>query len=238
MIPADPHGAIGTERFRRTLAWHIARRPGGLVALAIQYGHMRTAVSSGYAARSRDGIHDLLDIETARATADTLATLHEALAAGTGVSGPAARRAIHAAAQAPTFVGSIRSTRQAKAILRNPSLAVYNNPNAFLMCVYNRDKALCHRVGTRDTPTLDRCVSTCANIARTDHHAAQLGAQAENLEKQAASKMIPGPLADRLHHRAESLRDLAAQHHRNRIADKEETTACPRPLFDGRAASP
>jgi hypothetical protein len=74
-ISDDPHGAMGTERFRRTLAWHIARRPGGLVALAIQHGHMRTAVSAGYAARSRDGIHDLLDIETARATADTLAAL-------------------------------------------------------------------------------------------------------------------------------------------------------------------
>ncbi|MFF0405651.1 integrase, partial [[Kitasatospora] papulosa] len=48
-IPPDLHGAIGTGRFRRTLAWHIARRPGGLVALAIQYGHMRTAVSAGYA---------------------------------------------------------------------------------------------------------------------------------------------------------------------------------------------
>ncbi|OLZ62776.1 hypothetical protein AV521_40840 [Streptomyces sp. IMTB 2501] len=48
-VPADPHGAIGTERFRRTVARHIARRPGGLVALAIQYGHMRTLVSAGYA---------------------------------------------------------------------------------------------------------------------------------------------------------------------------------------------
>lgn len=72
---------------------------------------MRTAVSAGYAARSRDGIHDLLDIETARATADTLAPLHDDLAAGAGVSGPAARRAIHAAAQAPTFISSIRSVR-------------------------------------------------------------------------------------------------------------------------------
>ncbi|WP_406349334.1 hypothetical protein OHA44_37365 [Streptomyces sp. NBC_00144] len=35
-IPEDPHGAIGTSRFRRSLAWHIARRPGGLIALAIQ----------------------------------------------------------------------------------------------------------------------------------------------------------------------------------------------------------
>jgi hypothetical protein len=33
VIPPDPHGAIGTRRFRRTLAWHIARRPGGLIAL-------------------------------------------------------------------------------------------------------------------------------------------------------------------------------------------------------------
>ncbi|MFI1721785.1 integrase [Streptomyces sp. NPDC020489] len=225
VIPQDPHGAVGTERFRRTLAWHIARRPGGLVALAIQYGHMRTAVSAGYAARSRDGIHDLLDVETARATADTLAALHDDLAAGVGVSGPAARRAIHAAAQAPTFVGSIRSARQAKAILRNPSLAVHDNPHAFLMCVYNRDKALCHRVGTRDTPTLDRCVPACANIARTDQHAAQLSAQAEDLEKQAASELVPTPLADRLRQRAESLRNLADQHHRNRAADLEETTA-------------
>ncbi|MEU6183708.1 hypothetical protein [Streptomyces coeruleorubidus] len=47
-IPADPHGRVGTGRFRRTLAWHIARRPGGLVALAVQYGHMRTLISDGY----------------------------------------------------------------------------------------------------------------------------------------------------------------------------------------------
>ncbi|WP_217200862.1 hypothetical protein [Streptomyces buecherae] len=58
---------------------------------------MRTAVSAGYASRSRDGIHDLLDIETARSTADTLATLAADRAAGGGMSGPAARRAILAA---------------------------------------------------------------------------------------------------------------------------------------------
>jgi integrase len=72
-IPDDPHGKISASCFRRTLAWHIARRPNGLVALAIQYGHMRTAfdwTTEGYASRSRDGIHDLIDLETARAVAD------------------------------------------------------------------------------------------------------------------------------------------------------------------------
>ncbi|WP_229859865.1 hypothetical protein [Streptomyces poonensis] len=88
MIPPDPHGAIGTARFRRTLAWHIARRPGGLVALAIQYGHMRTAlnteVSGGYGTRSRGGIHDMLALETALATADTAADLHDRFENGEG----------------------------------------------------------------------------------------------------------------------------------------------------------
>jgi hypothetical protein len=48
-IPPDPNGKIGTSRFRQSLAWHIARRPNGLVALAVQYGHLRTTVSGGYA---------------------------------------------------------------------------------------------------------------------------------------------------------------------------------------------
>ncbi|MEV6132661.1 hypothetical protein AB0M05_38730 [Streptomyces violaceusniger] len=53
--------------------------------------------------RSRDGIHDLLDIETARATVDTLATLNADLSEGVGISGPAARRAI---TQPPTHRSS------------------------------------------------------------------------------------------------------------------------------------
>ncbi|WP_434795724.1 integrase (plasmid) [Streptomyces albidoflavus] len=223
VVPDDPYGAIGLARFRRTLAWHIARRPGGLVALAIQYGHMRTAMSAGYAARGRDGIHELLDIETARATADTLATLHDDLAHGVGISGPAARRAIHAAAQAPTFTGSIRTHRQALDILGNPALTVYDNPRSLLMCVYNRDRALCHRLDAPDAPRLDRCQPSCANIARTDRHAAGLVAQAEALEKQSASEALPRPLAERLARRAEQLRELADRHEHDRIHHQEPT---------------
>lgn len=48
-------------------------------------------------------------------------------------------------------------------------MAVYDNPHTLLMCVYERGKALCHR-GLKDTPSLDRCVPVCANIARTDKH--------------------------------------------------------------------
>ncbi|MDT0615013.1 hypothetical protein [Streptomyces lancefieldiae] len=68
-VPEDPHGNLGLSRLRRTLAWHIARRPGGLVVLAIQYEHMRTALdarmSSGYGSRERRGFYGELDVETA-----------------------------------------------------------------------------------------------------------------------------------------------------------------------------
>ncbi|WP_369362323.1 hypothetical protein AB5L52_01405 [Streptomyces sp. CG4] len=185
---------------------------------------MRTAVSGGDAARGRDGIHQLLDIETARATADTLTTRRDDLARGVRTSGPDARRAIHAAAQAPAFAGSIRTHRQARDILGNPALTGYDNPRSFLMCVYNRDRALCHRLDADDAPRLDRCRPSCANVARTDHHAAQLLQYAQALEKQAASEAVPSPLADRLARRAAHLRALADRHEHDRIHAQEPTS--------------
>jgi hypothetical protein len=46
-IPADPDGSVVISRFHRTVAWHIARLPGGRVALAVQYAHLRTTASEG-----------------------------------------------------------------------------------------------------------------------------------------------------------------------------------------------
>jgi hypothetical protein len=220
-VAPDPHGPLTPRRLRRTLAWHIARLPGGLVALAVQYGHLRTALSAGYASRSRGGIHDLLDIETARATADTLARLHDDLATGAGISGPAAARAIRSASHGPAFAGVLHTSRQARELLANPSLAVHDNPHAYLLCVYDRDKALCHRTGPRpDAPRLDGCEPLCANIARTDQHARTLIAHAATLEHQADSSLTPPPLAARLRHQAQRHRDIAAQHHRDRTTQE------------------
>lgn len=221
VIPADPHGNIGLARFRRSLAWHIARRPNGLVALAIQYGHLRTAfISEGYASRSRGGIHDLIDIETARAVADTVASLHDNLENGAGVSGPAARRAIRAAAAAPRFAGTTITLTTARRLLANEDAMLYDNPHALVLCHYKRAQALCHRDGVKDTPSLDRCVPGCGNIARTDQHAAEMRDRARILENRAAH--VPEPVADRLRATAARLRDRAGNHDRTRITlDKD-----------------
>jgi integrase len=218
VIPDDPKGSIGIRRFRRSLAWHIARRPNGHVALAVQYGHMRANfswTSERYSARSRDGIHDLIDLETARAVADTVAALHDDLEGGGGISGPAARRVIHAAATAPRFAGTSISLASARKLLKNEDAMIYDNPHALLLCHYKPERALCHRDGVRDTPTLDRCVPGCGNIARTDQQADQLRVRALALEAQAAH--VPQPVGARLRTSATRLRDLADKHDRTRI---------------------
>jgi integrase len=222
VIPPDPHGTIGTRRFRRSLAWHIARRPNGLVALAIQYGHLRsTLVSDGYASRSRGGIHELIDVETVLAVADTVAGLRDGLHAGEGISGPAARRVINAAARATVFAGTTINATSAQKLIANEDVMLYDNPAAFVLCHYKRAQALCHRDGMKDHPSLDHCVPGCGNIVRTDRHAAGLRARADVLDKRAAH--APQPVGDRLRGRAAKLRDLANGHDRTRITLQETT---------------
>ncbi|MFC5724163.1 integrase [Streptomyces gamaensis] len=222
-IPPDPHGAIGTTRFRRSLAWHIARRPGGLVALAIQYGHMRTAlateVSEGYASRSRSGIHRLIDVETALSVAETAAELRDHFDVGGGVSGPAARHALLRAARTPRFEGREIKANFARKFLARDGAVLYDNPHALLLCLYKRDRALCANSTLREAPALDRCVPGCGNSVRTDDHAAQLRERADLLDKKAVH--TPQPVGDRIRANATRLRSYADEHDRTRITRQE-----------------
>lgn len=222
VIPDDPEGKIGTSRFRRSLAWHIARRPNGHVALAVQYGHMRTAFrwsSEGYSGRSRGGIHDLIDLETARAVADTVLEAHESIENGGGISGPAARRVIRAAAMAPRFAGTPITLTSARKLLKNEDAVIFDNPHALVLCHYKADRALCHRDGVKDTPSLDRCVPGCGNIARTDQQATSLRERALAFERQAVH--VPQPVGDRLRAAASRLRDQADKHDLTRIVPSD-----------------
>ncbi|MFJ9846883.1 hypothetical protein ACIRYZ_41915 [Kitasatospora sp. NPDC101155] len=216
-IPDDPHGAIGLARFRRTLAWHIARRPGGLVALATQYGHIRTFLdartSTGYGARSRGGIHAELDIETARAAADTAVRLNERMAAGEKISGPAARRALTAAAITPRFEGrtvSDKFAKKASAFLARDGLVLFDNPDAHLICVFKQDTALCDPDPHAVAPNQFACRPSCGNAVRTDSHAAGLRGRADELDALAAA--APEPVGRRLKRNADRMREVANTH--------------------------
>src|SRR6266545_3698313 len=52
-----------TSQFRRTLAWFIARRPGGAIAGAIAYHHQRVQMFEGYAGASASGFRAEVEAE-------------------------------------------------------------------------------------------------------------------------------------------------------------------------------
>ncbi|MEU2258435.1 integrase [Nocardia xishanensis] len=213
-VPTDPFGNIGLGRMRRTLAWHIARRPGGLIALAIQYGHMRTVLdgrtASGYGNRARRGFHGELDVETALAAADTAARLRDATAAGEKISGPAARRALVAAAQLPRFQGALTTPKAAAKFLARDGQVLFDNPDSFLICAFKRDMALCDPDSNATAPNQFACQTGCGNAVRTDSHARDARAHADTLDVRAA--LLPEPAGKRLRFHATRLRDLADAH--------------------------
>ncbi|WP_329143138.1 integrase [Streptomyces sp. NBC_01456] len=219
-IIADSAGRpfkLKTSYFRRTLAWHIARRPGGLIALAIQYGHMRTVLdartSSGYGSRSRGGIHGVLDVETALAAANTAARLRDQAAAGEKISGPAARRALTAAAHTPKFEGRIvpaKFAKKAASFLARDGIVLFDNPGAMLICAFKRDNALCEPDPDATAPRQYDCRPGCGNTVRTDTHARLLRERADELDQLAAS--APGPVSRRLKASANRFRTMADTH--------------------------
>ncbi|TDD00556.1 hypothetical protein E1294_51860 [Nonomuraea diastatica] len=161
-----------------------------------------------------------MDVETVRAVADTVAELHDGLDTGEGISGPAARRVIKAAARATVFEGTTINAATARKLIASEDLMIYDNPQAFVLCHYKRAQALCHRDDVKDTPSLDHCVPGCGNIVRTDRHAAGLRNRADVLDKRAAH--APQPVGDRLRARAGKLRDLADAHDRTRIVSNQK----------------
>ncbi len=225
-IPDDPDGNITIGRFRRTVAWHIARLPGGRIALAIQYGHLRTTTGQGYSGRARQGLGRVLDIETARSMADYLSDLSDRIEHGEGVSGPAARRMIKAAADAKTrFEGMFLTPKQTEAVLREPEFQVYDNPAAFLTCNNDPSKALCHPDralgGQRDRPpATDRCDPACSNISRTDQHITRLRLEITRLAEEAASPLTPIPIQRRHRQRIPTLQAIVDRHVRSRIVQR------------------
>ncbi|KOV91561.1 hypothetical protein ADL04_32875 [Streptomyces sp. NRRL B-3648] len=59
-------------------------------------------------------------------------TSNDDLEAGGGLSGPAARSAIKAAACAPRFEGTVTNATTARRLLTNDNAPIYDNPQALL----------------------------------------------------------------------------------------------------------
>lgn len=198
-IPADEEGPISLTRMRRTLAWFIRNRPNGEVTTAIQYQHVNTTISAGYAGTKNGGLSDLLLEEDWAHRRRTLEHIRQLLDLGQVMHGPAAERAADAAQRLPRQLTASDERR----LRKDPSLHVYDNPAAIALCVYDDARALCRRLETagHPEPNLLECIDGCHNVARTEEHLSELGAQALALRQSAA--LAPAPLAQSLIARAQ-----------------------------------
>jgi integrase len=234
VIPADPvQPRIALSRFRRTLAWFINRRPRGLVAAAIQYGHVSTTVTLGYAGNIESGFPDDLAFERFLARLDDLGDAHRRLERGEHVSGPGAdvyRQRVTEANH--KFQGTVLTTgRQAAALLTNPDLQVYEGRG--MTCVPQMGKQLCQErkvQGSEATPDLSRCQPGCPCLARTDRDLLQIRSRIQVLEDVVADPAAPPLRVARERDELDRLNVIAAHHEDTRGAGAD---AC-LPLVVGR----
>lgn len=218
-IPADPDGPVVVKRFRRTLAWFIYRKPGGRIALGIQYGHLRGHSTDGYGSRVASGLRDVFPMEEALAAAEYLEAAATRLDAGESVTGPAAQRYRDGVRlYHRQFGGRYLTNRQAAALNSNPRLRIYDNSEQFVTCCYDQSKALCHPDRDRAarveaSPDITNCQPNCGNIARTDRNITDVEAAIEQAREEIASPTIPLPLKARLEQRISSLQRIIDHHH-------------------------
>ncbi|MGX1972514.1 hypothetical protein [Streptomyces kronopolitis] len=202
LIPPGSGGRLSASRFRRTLAWFIRRRPRGLIAASIQYGHLHTRMLQGYAGSYESGFPDEYAFEDWLYRIEILAEDAQALGDGEHVSGPAAdtyRQRVTTANR--QFAGQVlTSDGQARDLVGNPLLQIHHGQG--MTCVLDPVQAACRLRGTTDdplvTPDIDDCRPRCPNIARTDRDIEQVREDYREL-----ADAVDDPLAPPIRHERE-----------------------------------
>ena len=216
LIGADPHGTIQVPRLRRTLAWHIVRRPGGTIAGATQYGHLHTQMIQGYAGGADSGFLDDITFEQFLHRAETIHDDHHRLERGEHVSGPAADEYRARIARASTFAGVTVTTKaQINTALSNPDLQIHHG--AAVTCVFRRATAAClEPADSSAEPLWSQCRLGCVNAARTDRDATSLREHVTALQRDLATLELPEPLRQRIQTRLIEHRKALAEHESSR----------------------
>jgi hypothetical protein len=214
---------LTTSQFRRTLAWFIARRPGGVIAGAIQYRHQRVQLFEGYAGTSRSGFRAEVEAEQALERGEQLLAMVEGHQ-HRHLGGPAAQEARARLAEFGRHAGAgfagmvVTDPRRLQLLIRRHDQGVF--PGEFVTCIFNPDKALCLRPQAQgQAPVLADCKPlACRNVALTAANLTAWRKQLARLDQALASADV---LAPYLRHRLAEQRDQIA-HFLDQPADTPE----------------
>ncbi|PPJ25647.1 hypothetical protein C5F51_22745 [Nocardia nova] len=209
---------LTTPQFRRTLAWFIARRPGGAIAGAIAYRHLSIQMFEGYAGTSDSGFRAEVESEQALARGEHLLTMidqHQ----HTALTGPAADEA----AQRLTEFGDharfggtvITDERRLRRLMARKDPAIY--PDKYVTCVHTHITALCQQKRDNSNtlrPDIGTCKPlVCRNVALTPDNIDNLRAEIAHITRELDGKpLLPPLLRHQLHARRDDIEDFLTRH--------------------------
>ncbi|WP_406415494.1 hypothetical protein [Streptomyces sp. NBC_00842] len=206
--------ALKTSLFRRTLAWFIARHPGGVVAGALQYRHHSIQMFEGYAGTSSSGFRAEVESEQALARGQGLIGMvegheHRDLA---GPAADEAERRLDEFGERSQFQGTVvLDERRLERIMKRRDPAVY--PGDYITCIHDSTNALCEKAKrgrAEDMPEHGGCQPlACRNVALTPANTAAWHRELDRIEcRLDARPPLPPLLADRLRKRQEKITEF------------------------------
>jgi hypothetical protein len=198
--PVPPVGDVpwrfATRQFRRTLAWHIAHRPGGVIAGALQYRHHAIQLFEGYAGTSDSGFRAEVESEQAIARGEHLLAIidqhhHDQL---TGPAADEALRRLEELGEHQRLAGQVvTDPRRLERLMKRHDPAIY--PGKYVTCVYSHAKALC---GGSTQPDLSSCQPLrCRNVALTPGNRDALAEETASLDAALSATPALPPLLER-----------------------------------------
>jgi hypothetical protein len=185
--------AFNTRQFRRSLAWHIAHQPFGVVAGTRQYKHARHVIFSGYAGTSASGFAAEVAAEEATARLDYAEDLYRDWNSGGSSAGAAGKRIDAEFARIRRELGDLPGIVASPVRLRTmlAHLVKTLHPGILNDCFYQAATALCRKQAKtlgRPLPLLNTCLG-CPNARRSAVHLPRLAAARD----QAARFLDPSP---------------------------------------------
>ncbi len=199
---------LKNSQFRRTLAWLIARRPGGVIAGALAYRHHCVQVFEGYAGTSESGFRAEVESEQALARGEHLMAAIDAHehASLTGPAAEEAARRLEAFGERARFQGIIVTDQaRLRRLMNRHDPAIY--PGEYITCVHDHAKALCEKARRgrgEGLPDHGGCKPlACRNVALAPENIAAWQREIDRIDTRLAARP---PLPPLLRHRLQGRR--------------------------------